>query len=387
MKKNIIILAAFAFTVVSCSKDSSPSPTETTPTPTPSPTTPSYTVPSTYTFTDGSGNSTVDFSGQAARLEMLSEMVTYMKTANTLGTTISASTLKSMYANNGYTWVDALGLSMTGSSKQLKDKTAAGDVGIQTLFENYMDSIALHSSLNYSNSSETYGNAGVWTNGSKNYLMAANGYEYGQIIEKGLMCAVFMNQMTVNYLGQVPNVDNTSLVSGKTYTVMQHYWDEAYGYFTSATDFPSSGTNRFWGKYSDVVNPILGSSSKISEAFRKGRAAIDNKDYTTRDAQITIIRNEMEKICAGSAIHYLNEARTNITNNTVKNHVLSEARGFLDGLRFGYNSVNAVGMTAADINTALAYIEDFGNITISDINAAIDLIASKTGLTSVKGSL
>lgn len=381
MKKIVYTLLTVSM-LFACSKD------EDSPTPEPTPTpTPTYTVPTTYAFTDGSGNSTVDFSGQAARLEMLSEMVVYMKTGNNLGTTLSATTLKSMYANNGYIWVDAPGLSMTGSTKQLKDKTAAGDVGIQALFENYMDSIALHSSLNYSNSTQTYGSAGVWTDGTKKYLMAANGYEYGQIIEKGLMCAVFMNQMTVNYLGLIATDDNTALVSGKNYTVMQHHWDEAYGYFTSATNFPTSGTDRFWGKYSNVVEPITGSASKITEAFRKGRAAIDNDDYTTRDAQITIIRNEMEKICAGSAIHYLNQVKTNITNNIVKNHELSEARAFLDGLRFGYNSTSSIGMTAAEINTALTYIEDFENITISDLNNAIDLIASKTGLTSVKGSL
>ena len=44
-------------------------------------------------------------------------------------------------------------------------------------------------------------------------------------------------------------------------------------------------------------------------------------------------------------------------------------------------------MLPADIDTALAYFEDFQNVTISDLNSAIDLIASKTGLTSVKSTL
>lgn len=387
MKKNIIILAAFAFTVVSCSKDSSPSPTETTPTPTPSPTTPSYTVPSTYTFTDGSGNSTVDFSGQTQRLEMALEIINYAKTANTLGVTVNATVLKNMYSNNGYTWIDAPGLGLTSSTKQLKDKTAGGDVGIQAIVESYFDSLEVLSNLNYDNSTQTYGFGGVWSNGTKSYLHSGSGLEFKEMIEKAFMCAIFMNQMTINYLGQIPTVDNTNLVSGKNYTVMQHYWDEAYGYFTSGVNYPTDGADKFWGKYTYAREAVLGSATKISLAFRTGRAAIDNKDYTTRDAQITIIRNEMERICAGTAINYLNQAKSNLTNPVLKNHQLSEAKGLIDGLRFGYNSVNAVGMTAADINTALAYIEDFENITISDINAAIDLIASKTGLTSVKGSL
>lgn len=349
---------------------------------------PNYSVPSTYTFVDGSNTSTVNFDGQKQRLEMLSEMVVYMKTANTVGNNLSAIQLKDMYANNAYTWVDAPSLGMTGSTKQLKNKTAEGDVGVQAMFENYMDSIDVISDLNFSNSTETYGQGGVWSNGTKSYLQSANGLEYLQLIEKGLMCAVFMNQMTVNYLGTVGDDDNVSPLTGKNYTEMQHHWDEAYGYFTSEIDYPINGTDRFWGKYASSRETILGSATKLSDAFRRGRAAIDNNDYTTRDAQITIIRNEIEKVCAGTAIHYLNEAKTNITDPTVKNHVLSEALAFINGLRYGYNSVNGVSITAAEVDTVLGYIgTDFNNVTITNINMAIDMIASKTGLTSVKASL
>jgi hypothetical protein len=349
---------------------------------------PTYSVPAIYAFVDGSSNSTVDYSGQEQRLEMLSEMVTYMKTGNTVGNFLDATQLKNMYANNAYTWVDAPSLGMTGSSKQLKSKTAAGDIGVQAMFENYMDSIDVISDLNYSNSSETYGQGGVWTNGTKTYLQSGVGYEYGQMIEKGLMCAVFMNQMTVNYLGTVGDDDNVTIITGKTYTEMQHHWDEAYGYFTSSVDYPTTGTDRFWGKYAYGRESILGSATNLSYAFRKGRAAIDNKDYGARDAQITVIRNEIEKVCAGTAIHYLNGAKANIANSTIKNHELSEAVAFINGLRYGYNSVNAVSITAAEIDTALGYVgTDFNNVTITDLNNAIDLIASKTGLTSVKTTL
>lgn len=349
---------------------------------------PNYSVPSTYTFVDGSNTSTVNFDGQKQRLEMLSEMVVYMKTANTVGNNLSAIQLKDMYANNAYTWVDAPSLGMTGSTKQLKSKTAEGDVGVQAMFENYMDSIDVISDLNFSNSTETYGQGGVWSNGTKTYLQSANGLEYLQLIEKGLMCAVFMNQMTVNYLGTVGDDDNVTPLTGKNYTEMQHHWDEAYGYFTSEIDYPINGTDRFWGKYASGRETILGSATKLSDAFRRGRAAIDNNDYTTRDAQITIIRNEIEKVCAGTAIHYLNEAKTNITDPTVKNHVLSEALAFINGLRYGYNSVNGVSITSAEVDTVLGYIgTDFNNVTITNINMAIDMIASKTGLTSVKASL
>lgn len=388
MKMNRIgILALSVLLMFSCSKDDdAPAPVANNGGGGGSPT---YQIPTTYVFVDGSSQSTVNFDGQKQRLEMLSELVVYMKTANTLGTTVSATQLKNMYANNGYTWVDAPGLGMTGSTKQLKDKTAEGDIGVQAMFENYMDSLAYISSLNFSNSTETYGQAGVWTNGTKSYLMGGNGFEYGQLIEKGLMTAVFMNQMTVNYLGTLADDDNTTPLPGKTYTEMQHHWDEAFGYFSSEIDYPTNGTDRFWGKYAQgSVEVLLGTGTNIMNAFLKGRAAIDNNDYATRDAQIAIIRDQIEKVCAGTAIHYLNEAKANITSPIVKNHVLSEAIAFIDGLRYGYNSINAVSITSAEVDTALGYIgNDLSAVTIVNINLAIDLIASKTGLNDVKASL
>ena len=42
------------------------------------------------------------------------------------------------------------------------------------------------------------------------------------LIEKGLMCAVFMNQLTVNYLGDIANDNNTVLVEGENYTKMEN---------------------------------------------------------------------------------------------------------------------------------------------------------------------
>lgn len=350
-------------------------------------------VPDDYNFVDANGNSTVSFSGQAQRLDMLSEMVTYMKTANTQGVFVDAVQLKNMYANNGYTWTDANSLGMTGSTKQLKNKTAyatadgSADAGIQLIFEKYMDSLDVISNYNMIGS---VGQPGVWENdGTKGpYLMDANGFEYGQLIEKGLMSAVFASQITVNYLGTLEDDDNTTLVSGKNYTEMQHHWDEAYGYFTTSINFPASGADRFWGKYADGRESVIQSGSKITTALRTGRAAIDAKDYTERDAQILIIRNEMEKLQAASAIHYLNSAKANLSLNTTRNHSLSEAYAFLDGLRFGYNSVNSIGMTSAEIDQAIGYIgNDFNNVTITGLNLAIDLIASKTGLSAVKGDL
>lgn len=361
------------------------------------PTTPTaLAVPSTYTFTRN-GNSTVSFGGQTVRMNMLSEMVTKMKTANTAGVAVTEADLHNMYANNGYTWADTDGLGLATTTKQLKNKTAYGsaggsaDAGIQAMFEGYMTSLANISASTVTGTEDGMaGTAGVWANdGVKGpYLMDANGKEYTQLIEKGLMCAVLMSQVTVNYLGGISGDNNTDILDGKDYTEMEHHWDEAYGYFTDAVDYPTNGTNRFWGKYSNSRESLIQSASKISLAFRTGRTAIVNKDNTVRDAQIVIIRNELEKVSAGTAIHYLNSAKSNIANNVARNHSLSEAYAFLEGLKYGHNAISNSGMTSAEIDTALAYFgSDFNTVTLADLNNAIDLIASKTGLTSVASSL
>ena len=73
--------------------------------------------------------------------------------------------------------------------------------------------------------------------------MDANGIEYTQLIEKGLMGAVFYYQITNVYLGDgkmdVDNADQVDPDNGKYYTTMEHHWDEAFGYFSDAVDFPT----------------------------------------------------------------------------------------------------------------------------------------------------
>lgn len=346
-----------------------------------------YNIPTTYAFKDKEGNNTVNYSGQKERLDMLTEIADYLKTANTKGTVLDASQLKNMYANSNYTWIDANNLGMTGSTKQLKDKTAGDDAAITSVFEAYMDSIAAISALNQDGST---GVAGVYpeTGGKGPYLMSATGIEYAQLIEKGLMGAVFYYNIVNVYLQPSKmDVDNSSAVdadNSKYYTTMEHHWDEAFGYFTSEIDFPTNGTDRFWGKYAQGREDLLGSSTKIMDAFLKGRAAISNDDLTTRDAQITIIQNEMEKMIAGTAIHYINQSISNITNNTVRNHALSEAKAFIDGLKYGATNKISKAEIKGIIDT-IGY--DFNSVTIADLQSAKDQISSLLGLDDVKDLL
>lgn len=345
-----------------------------------------YDVPTTYVFTDESGNSTVNFDGQKQRLDMLSEIIDYMKTGNTKGTVLDAQKLKDMYANNGYTWTDAKSLGMTGSTKQLKDKTASGDATITSEIEAYFDSAAVISAYNRDGSA---GVSGVYPqDGNGPYLMDANGLQFNEIVEKNLMGAVFYYNIVLHYLSDNEmNVDNTTVVdaaNGKYYTEMEHHWDEAYGYFNYEIDFPANGTDRFIGEYVNEMEDKLQSATKLMNAFLKGRAAISNNDLTTRDVQREIIKTELEKVFAACSIHYINSAISNITSTNARNHSLSEGYGFIQCLKYGATD----NITNADVTSILNTIgKDFNNVTIDNLKSAKNQISTLVGLDDIKDQL
>lgn len=333
-------------------------------------------VPTTYVFTDSDGNSTVSYGGQTARMDMLSEMTSYLKTANTSGGSnqLDAATLLSMYDNSYTGWTDQ---GLVGNGKQLKSKTALGDAGVQAQFETWMTEAA----------------AATPPTEDGYYLQAATGQEWTQLIEKGLMSACFASQMTGNYLAGIESDDNSVAVdpaNGKYYTEMEHHWDEAYGYFTDAVDYPTNGTNRFWGKYANnTLETLLGSATTMSRAFRTGRAAISAGLTDQVPAQVAIIQEETRRMVAGMAIHYLNSTKQKVADGESQNkvnHYMSEAWAFIYGMQFCANP----DMTPDAINGLLAQIDGgFEGFTQStqSINATIDMIAAASGLEAFKNDL
>lgn len=330
-----------------------------------------YDVPSEYVFTDGDGNNTVSYSGQTARMDMLSEMVSYLKTANNdASVTLSASDLLAMYDNSYTGWSDT---SLVGNGKQLKSKTALGDAGIQSMFEGWMNAAAA-----------------ATPSSNTSYLQDSSGLEWTQVIEKGLMGACFASQMTSNYLAGISSDDNTNIEDGKYYTEMEHHWDEAYGYFTDAHDYPTNGTNRFWGKYANksYLEDNIGSATDIATAFRTGRAAIAAGNTADALAQAEIIKTETKQMVAGMALHYLNDVKAQVASGIADqssiNHSMSEALAFIFGIQFVTDSPD---MSSADVMALVSQIEadvaGFSQNTMS-INAVIDQVAAAAGLSDKK---
>jgi len=367
LKSTLTISIVGLLLITSCKKKK-----DETPTPTPTPSGPTYNIPTTYSF------SNVNYSGQTTRITMLDEISAYMATGNTSGTVLDAQKLKDMYANTNNQFTD---VALNTSGKQLKNKTFSLD---QSLFDAYMDTIAMHSASIVSGTNGTAGVVVSTTDPTKKYLQGPNGIEYAQIIKKGLSGAVFYYQAMETYLANLGSDDNVTVVSGDG-TAMEHHFDEAFGYLGVPIDFPSNTTGiKYWGEYCNKLNAQMGTNTTMMNACLAARAAISNSDYTTRDAKVAIIRSQWEKIVAAAVIYELNRAKTNITDDALRNHYVSEAIGFIMALK--YNSQKLI--TNAQITQSLNYIGyNIYNVSITNIDNVRNLISTVYGLDAVKDNL
>ena len=145
--------------------------------------------------------------------------------------------MRNMYANENSPFTDQ---ELNSSSKNLKSKTFASDTALFFQYFDNAEAASFDAGQEASN-----GQAGILTSndGNKAYNVDANGIEWRQVILKHMMGAVFYYQAVSVYLSDERmgnSVDNTNLVDGKNYTLMEHYFDEAFGYFGVPIDFPTN---------------------------------------------------------------------------------------------------------------------------------------------------
>jgi hypothetical protein len=384
-------LAVVALTATSCSDNDSPAePTF------------DYKVPETYVF-ERNAATTVDFSGQKSRVLMLDEMGTYVKTQGATGSNVDNLKLAAMYSNTGNSFSSA---DLNTSGKRLKDKTAASldyfsvnsieQSNVRAFFETTFTDVNAASK----GAAAAAGVAGIY---EKRYY-SANGLEPVQVFLKGMMGACFMDQVVNNYLSVnkldegTNRADNTNKVQDgtKSYTKMEHAWDEAYGYIYGADDLtttPATPVFKFWSSYIHQVNADADFNTikaDINLAFRKGRAAITANDYATRDAQINIIKAKLALIPAVRAVFYLQEGKGKLTTDGGAKafHALSEGYGFIMSLRYTNKpGTNNPYFTKSEVDAMLASMTS-GTNGLWDINtlpAKLDKlsadIAAKFGFT------
>ena len=332
-----IALLGMIITADSCKKDKNTN------------TTPVYTVPTTYNFTN------VDYTNQKKLLLMADQLVAAINLANTNPVTaVNAQKLKDMFNNTGNYFTDST-LSLNGSGLKLADYcSAAAKADLMRCF----DSIAAYSQ---SAAVASNGVAGIAVSpvSSKKLLLSPTGIFYSQLVKKIIMGGICAYEIANVYLADsISNsVDNKTVVTGAG-TAMEHHWDEAFGFFGVPIDFPTNKTgSKYFGSYSNQVDPGLGSNASIMNAFLKGRAAISAKDLTTRDAQAKLLKSTFDTLNAACIVQEMKETDVNIVANDFIGaySTLSETMGFIYNMKYNTSSTRVI--TDAQITQLLSLLD------------------------------
>ena len=283
------------------------------------------------------------------------------------GTFVSDNACENMHSN-------------IATGKNLSGKTASGNLrgwGIDATqaVEAWMTAIADNYAANPS--------------GGKQVVTTADGLNLSQMINKTLYGAVAYDQAfgyLSNYDESMPdNVDPKS--DGGSYTVAEHKWDEAFGYFGARRDFLNpadvgdcvdlaSEHNFGWASYAtkrdnDTENIAYRNGvmfkADIFNAFVAGRAIIHNEGTVDELApHMATIRTRFEQLCAANVVHYVHSvlgAMEDLTSTSDAmssesesyNKYWSEMRGFIISLQYNVGEVSG-GLTSAQLDDIVAHV-------------------------------
>tara|TARA_B100000767_G_C19731645_1_gene521990 strand:- start:481 stop:1623 length:1143 start_codon:yes stop_codon:yes gene_type:complete len=345
------------------------------------------TPPDTYKF-QRNGANTVSHGGQTTRLKMASELYSGMKSASS-----TKEVLNNMF-NNGEGFSDA---TLNGTGKKVGSKTFSSSVASSTvkpMFDSMITDFTTNVIPNWSTDAAN-GTAGKMTDSKRTVYINAKGHELTQLFTKGLIGGLTTDQIVNGYLTAAKldtgtnRADNDAgtLVSGKDYTQMEHYWDEGFGYLygeEADVENPTLGKGVLLSKYAGKVD---GSNSPgigkiIYDAFKMGRAAIVAKNYAQRDAQAKIIQMHVSKIIGYKAVDYLNDYVTKAAAGTPADaiHALSEGYGFVMSLQVTNDGTGKPYFTNAEVNAMLAKLDNFWTVKSSDCTTMAAEIKTKMSL-------
>lgn len=369
----IAILIGFS----SCQKDNDP----VTPTS-------GYTIPSTYSFVDVTGKSTVAIEGQFVRISLLKNLITEIAKAES--ETVLEQTLLDIYQKNNE---DQGVYTSLATGKSLKSTTLASgqndaiQQAAKDTVERWLGQVAALS-------------------GTSGTFIRADGVDLKQAVEKFLMGAILYDQAVNKYLYLTPSKSNTDFTSGKG-TSMEHYFDEAFGYFGASRYFNNLSNTAIINGGEDIdgisgLDPLTEgcfyyatTAAKRENAavtgkmytdliftnFAAGRAAITNNDIITRGLAISNIEKYWEEIIAATVVHYINELILDLDINgnvVLPNADLSkhwaEMYYYFEMLQFDQNTILTTSEKDA-IATLMGNDNGYaspGNVTKTDLEAARD---------------
>ncbi|MBV7267777.1 DUF4856 domain-containing protein [Winogradskyella luteola] len=357
-------------------------------------------APATYEF-KREGTTTVDYNGQTTRIDMGEEFVTAL-----LDNSKTEAELDGMFTNTGnYFSTTAL----NESTKNIRSKTAASSDyfsanttvanQIKADFDGWIANQVTDVFPNWETTA-TVGNAGRLQEAGGTYrYINSKGLEYNQAINKSLIGALMVDQILNNYLSTsvldagTNRADNDAeiVAEGKNYTIMEHKWDEAFGYLYGTDDAlaPLLNKDSFLNKYlSRVENDtdFTGIAEDIYNAFKLGRAAIVAKNYEVRDEQANIIREKVSEIIGIRSVYYLQAGKLTLgTDFATAFHDLSEGFGFIYSLQFTRQpGTDTPYFTKAEVDAYVAELMEgngFWDVTSTTLDTISDEIAARFSFT------
>ena len=371
-------------------------------------------APATYSFLRN-GDSTVSFSGQTTRIGMAEELVNAMKDFD-----LQESVLLEMFRNADENGGDVAPFSnpdYNESTKSIKSKVAASvdffssnsaeSAIVRNTFEDWIKRQVSEVFPNEEVIAEP-GVAGQIADGTATRYVNGKGLEYNQSVAKSLIGGLMVDQILNNYLSPTildeannrSDNDAGTVSDGNSYTIMEHKWDEAYGYLFGASSNPENpiadlgSDDSFLNKYIGRVNDdedFAGIGQDIFDAFKLGRAAIVEKDYELRDEQADIIKDKISEAIAIRAVYYLQQGKNGIPADGNQSaygptfHDLSEGFGFVYSLRFTRKSgSNDTYFSRSEVDGFISQLEagnGFWDITPETLDEISETIADKFDFT------
>ena len=384
-----LILGGLAFT--SCTSDDPVTPEEN-----------QLEVPAQYTF-ERDDASTVSYTGQTQRLNMVKELFSEFHDFDNA----TQSSMSDMFSNENNPFSEA---ELNETSKSIKSKVAASRLyfsantvasnEIKADFEKFI-SIQANEVFPNENELAAPGKAGQIAAGSSERYIDGKGLEADQAFAKGLIGALVADQILNNYLSvevldegdNLVNNNEENVEEGKSYTTMEHKWDEAYGYLYGDSSIPSEDPNSVLNESDDILlfkymgsvnndSDFEGIAEETFEAFKTGRAAIVAGDYDLRDEQVEIIRENISTVIAVRAIYYLQAGKNQLADGQegVAFHSLSEGYGFIYSLMFTHNpETGSPYISAENVGNYLEQLmagNGFWDVTPETLDAISEDIAS-----------
>ncbi len=363
-------------------------------------------APATYNFTRN-GESSVSFGGQTTRIEMGQEFIDALK-----DTSKSEADLDGIFAHQEGN-ADFSDADLNASTKSIRSKTAAS---ADYFSANTTDANAIKAEFDSwikAQVDEVFPNWGVdavagtagkiqEAGGGSTRYVNGKGLELNQAINKGLIGALMADQMLNNYLStavldagtNVADNDAGTVADGKTYTNMEHKWDEAFGYLygTDSATLPVLGADSFLNKYLKRVEDdtdFAGIANEVYNAFKLGRAAIVAGDYDLRDQQAEIIREKISEVIGIRAVYYLQQGKANLGTDTGSVfHDLSEGFGFVYSLQFTRKpGTSEPYFTKTEVDAFISTLlsgNGFWDRTAGELDTMSDTISAKFSFTTAQ---